>query len=222
MDDAMALEDISIGKVSNFGELQAGLQGERAPLSVSHLLQINERGSFLVSQHVAREIALKCELTFVTMAKAYAGSNPAFDGWIFEMDFMVQIRSNLMIEWKDENKKPASWSPGLLIRFLDPDELKQYDLKDKDAWLIPRRWNQGGYDAIYVSKGLVRFIQVIAAKTHNFKPWYMLQALQAITDGQEPAPKQEAVFLVPKHAMAVFQAPTDPKWEINVGGIVQH
>jgi len=96
----------------------------------------------MLSWHVPAE--------FVVLARSAALGNPAFDGWVLELDFLMQIsRADITLyssgEYGDPTmKEQSTWTHLTQIKFHDPGDL----LAIETGWLVPDRWNQGGYDAI--------------------------------------------------------------------------
>ena len=45
------------------------------------------------------------------------------------------------------------------------------EVPSQALWWKPQRWNEGGFDAVYVDKkrGLVRFVQLTVSKHHAFR-----------------------------------------------------
>ena len=76
-------------------------------------------------------------------------------------------------------------------------------------WLKPNKWNQGGYDAIYIDKAnhLVRFVQVTAAHKHSFLIQYFRAWLIALVNSAESfeVEKVEIYFVVEKNQLGQFK-----------------
>ena len=77
------------------------------------------------------------------------------------------------------------------------------------VWLKPAKWNQGGYDAIYLDKGsgLVRFVQVTRGDSHSLKIEYFHQFLMMLRDSPSSFEIRslEIVFLVLKGKVDSFK-----------------
>jgi len=91
------MDDIQdwVQKVSNMDEVIKGLQGHKSTLAVNHITYSIGKNQFtLVSQFVTRLLGRICNAQFVVAATRHARlmNNPAFDGWIFEMDFFVLLK----------------------------------------------------------------------------------------------------------------------------------
>ena len=73
----------------------------------------------------------------------------------------------------------------------------------------PFKWNQGGYDAIFVDKtcGRVRFVQVTRGDSHSFKIEYFYSFLAKLRDSASSFEIRalEIVFLVLKGKIANFK-----------------
>ena len=107
------------------------------------------------------------------------GTNPSFDGWVFEADFFFQykraaetgkklklngepdleIKPELVVEFDHdamlEKANPLNMSCTKPLSKSTEEELKQElqsDLKKRvEKMCKPTKWNQGGYDGFYVS-----------------------------------------------------------------------
>jgi hypothetical protein len=199
-----ALGDIDkqLAKSMDKQALSAGLQGHKAQGAVSHLIQCPRGGkTFLVSDYVARCLSEDCELAFVKQALQQAMGNAGFDGIVLELDFMAQLRVKLgqALILNIGDCKEEEWKVVKLIRFTQPEELKGNKLEGGSAyhnkfevannsWLVPKLFNQGGYDAVQVlvpDAGqafhiIVRFVQITRSNTHTLKLNYMLELLSAL------------------------------------------
>ena len=201
---AGALGDIDkqLAKSKDKQALSAGLQGHKAQGAVNHLIQRPRCGKiFLVSDYVARCLSEDCELAFVKQALQQAQGNPGFDGIVLELDFMAQLRVKLgqALILNIGDCKEEEWKVWKLTRFTQPEELKGNELQGggayhnkfevtNNSWLVPKLFNQGGYDAVQVlvpdaGQDLhihVRFVQVTRSNTHTLKLKYMLELLSAL------------------------------------------
>ncbi|OQR89474.1 hypothetical protein THRCLA_22686 [Thraustotheca clavata] len=65
------------------------------------------------------------------------------------------------------NPTKAFFWPACQPQSFDPQKAK---VPRKSCWFKPFKFNQAGYDAVYIESdnGLVRFVQVTQSKTHSF------------------------------------------------------
>jgi len=172
----------AVSTCSNLELLLGGTQGNRATESVSSLLQDVSGGSFLVSRFASRCVGKICESSFINRAKFHC-PNVSFDGWILEMDFMMQIRQAAGLNLVGSSGEHLLWEKVKSESFRDPTELEDKVLSESQ-WLLPERWNQGGYDAVRVevkADGVtVQFAQVTRAENHGFKARFMNHMLAAL------------------------------------------
>ena len=127
-----------------------------------------------------------CDSSFIKSATQHplAQSNPTFRGWIFEADFLLQLRladkGPPFIVTSIPDDKTQIWEVTNRFDFLDPSAISQKvrasNLSWKSGiWFLPERWNQGCYDALCLTDSFgVRFIQVTCAKTHKVKLKYLI------------------------------------------------
>ena len=236
LDVVAATTDIDkhLERVPDKQALLSGLQGARAAGSVNHLVQRVKRGTFLVSEYVARCLAETCEIAFVVAARAQAQVNPSFDGWVFEMDFMARLRLahaqrrplKLSINNTDED-----WDVAKLIRFHIPADLvgdrvvapgpevfTNQLAVETYSWLIPKRWNQGGYDAAQVLEKSLRFVQVTRGGTHSLKLQYMRALIVELVRIGRVVETVDVVFVVPVEGKDDFTPPGSVESQLDDWG----
>ena len=208
--------DKHIERIENKEALLSGMQGAKAKGHVNHMVQRVARGTFLVSEYVTRSLADSCEKRFVAQAfvQSVKLENPSFDGWVLEMDFMMQLRlaqlNTAAIEVTIGDESKEDWKVPKRIAFRDPNDLvgnvipqsvpeaKENLLGVTDgAWLVPKRWNQGGYDAAQILATSVRFVQVTRGSTHSLKLQYMRALIDALVAINRRIESVDVVFVVP-------------------------
>jgi hypothetical protein len=217
---------ISLGKslvarAPDLNNLIQGIQGPQSSAAVNQLVsQYAVDDSFIVSQYIAREISNLCDSSFIKAAAVnpLALSNPTFAGWIFEADFLLQLRLALTSRQsltysyaKEGGQSEASWNVTNQIHFLDPPEfadiVRQRNLTWEDGtWFIPKRWNQGCYDAFCLAGDLkVIFVQVTCAKSHSVAQNYLKVALENLETSFKVTVKSARLVVVrPKDLSADF------------------
>jgi hypothetical protein len=219
-----ATEDIEghFDRVAIKTDLISCLQGAKAAGSINHLLQRTKSGPFLVSEFVTRLLAQTCEKAFVVAATAQARhlGNPSFDGWVLEMDFMLQLRlaaqHNTSVKVNVMDTAEETWEVPCLVKFDDPDDLvgdligqgvETYNNKlnvNDNAWLVPKRWYQGGYDAAQVLPNSIRFVQVTRGQTHSLKLQYLRALIGALVQIGRKVETVDVVFVVPESQCSTF------------------
>ena len=139
-----------------------------------------------MSEYVARYFVCNCKYekleTFLQLHAVEC--NPAFEGWVAELSFLIYLRAAKrnkkgMQLWEDPKKQgtPEEWSVKSLDDDVDFDNLIE---APKGEWLIPRRWNPGGYDFIQLIKEekLLRVIQVTRLQSHGFNLVHVITLLK--------------------------------------------
>ncbi|GMF56233.1 unnamed protein product [Phytophthora fragariaefolia] len=81
-------------------------------------------------------------------------------------------------------------------------------------WLAPLKWNQAGYDAVFIDTVLkkVRFVQVTQASNHKkFHHYYFVEVLNRLAAEKDLNLFEvvEMCLLVPECNLGTFQTPTD-------------
>ena len=170
-----------LSRVQNKEWILSDISGNNCDGAVGHLRfeDANKNVSF-VSQYVMIEVAKTCELRFIRDAYIFTRQhhNPAFKGWIVEFDFLGQLHSALRHKTKLVVRKGDQelHLPVTEINYVDPDaddSNLQNLKKHAGLWLVPIRWNQGGYDAVYISGDTVNFVQITSSKRHDLKLQHM-------------------------------------------------
>jgi len=107
----------------------------------------------------------------VDRARKMAPNNPSWQGWVTEFEVLnLAEYQNDMIFRNDENKRIV-WEtlPGYtkVGRFNDVSDFQNHFLKTH--WLIPNKWNQACFDAIYrESEDRACFVQITIAESHSY------------------------------------------------------
>ena len=76
----------------------------------------------------------------------------------------------------------------------------------RTMWLKPQRWNQGGYDAIFIDRpaSVLRFVQVTIQHHHSFKCQYFNSLIDKLNMTFNTI---EVYFIVPEDNLATFTVP---------------
>jgi hypothetical protein len=159
--------------------------------------------TFIISQYAANEIALKSGTQMVE-SLYYAlknEGNPAMEGWMFEMWFFASIKKETL-KIHDELDNEELWPPCTVSKF-DPENPV---INHSPIWLKPLKWNQGGYDAVYVDKEkkYVKFVQITKGKEHSFKIQYFYSCLKKFSNLFETN-NVEIYMLVTKNNISKFK-----------------
>ena len=187
-----------------------GSVGDRSNSVINRLF-----GSFINSEHMRRtsiisefaasQLALKEGPSLIQSLVEVLNldRNPSMDGWLLEMWFFASMRSG-GVKFRVKNGAKDSWAEATVHTF-DPENVPK-DFPDNGIWLKPLKWNQGGYDAVYVNKvtKVIRFIQVTRGATHSFKIQYFNSLLWKFAEYFETT-TLEIYFLVPEQQVEVFK-----------------
>ncbi|EGF78076.1 hypothetical protein BATDEDRAFT_26764 [Batrachochytrium dendrobatidis JAM81] len=98
--------------------------------------------------------------------------NPSMDGWMLEMWFFASLYYD-RVKLFDENDNEVQTWPASNVKTLDINAFPALP-ENNGVWFKPNKWDQGGFDAIFLDKGkgLVRFVQVTDGNTRSFKIKY--------------------------------------------------
>jgi hypothetical protein len=154
----------------------------------------------LISSFAASEMAIKVGPGVIkSLSDAIKGdSNPAMQGWLFQMWFFAKIRKGGITISAGDTR--LTWLESQVLDF-DPADKNKLPIS---TWLKPSKWNQGGYDAVYVKdESAIRFVQVTRGDQHSLKLQYFFQLLQTVSDFHTFS-KVEIFFLVSKEKIDSF------------------
>ncbi|EGZ07091.1 hypothetical protein PHYSODRAFT_319651 [Phytophthora sojae] len=171
---AMASLDIalmSVGSLKSFAEfdtgvLSGGLVNRLLALYRDGMNKIQQR---IVSSYAVRELSIKLGPD-ILKAVSLLQMNPSMDGFIFEGWVIGCLAHGPLILKQLASGGNVEWKQYPLVHFdIAQLQLKLQALSTKQ-WLVPFKWNQSGYDIVFLDKaeGFVRFVQVTRASKHSF------------------------------------------------------
>ena len=178
--------DNQLSHVENKSLLLGNISGDKCDGAVGHLRMVRmvrpkKQAVFFVSRYVMRKVAETCEAHFLHQAATMADSwgNPAFKGWITEFDFLLRVRQASkhgggMRVWDCAAEEEKLLPVRSIVDNVDPkdsDSLANLSLTN-GTWLLPKLWNQGGYDAVFVEGNTLHFVQITSSKKHKLKLRY--------------------------------------------------
>ena len=133
--------------------------------------------------------------------------NPSMDGWMLEMWFFASLRHGGVTLFDINDKEFQNW-PESNVKTLDINSFPTLP-ENNGVWFKPSKWNQGGFDAIFLdkSKGLVKFVQVTGGDTHSFKIEYFNSFLIALSQSPQSfsVTSVEIIFVVDQKKRSTFK-----------------
>jgi hypothetical protein len=181
----------AVAQVTNFKDLFGGLVGVKAPAAVNTLVKISEEGACtMLSKYITEKISEKCANAFVVEARRVCSGNPAWQGWVHEIDFIARMKQC------HKEKKPfilqrVGWTRSLpyvngtknSINVVGDCRVGPLEDQVSGTFYIPQKWNQGCYDGVYY---LLRdeihhfwFFQCTISTKHRYLFQYVSEFLQA-------------------------------------------
>ena len=173
-------------------------------------INFNKRKS-IISEYTSTEIGIKFGPSIIKKLFKYIQkyNNPSMEGWMLEIWFFAKLQNEgIKIYDKDDNEEVFEKSD---ILNFDPDEtsdIKNISLLTKSIWLKPSKWNQGGYDTVYVDikNNTVKFFQITRASEHSFKLKFFVQLMKKFANHFETK-ILEIYFIIPKKNILKFNIP---------------
>ena len=188
-----------ISHVSNYKNVLSGLQGQKCEQHIHHLcssFESVEGRKGIVSKYAAKKMLLRCELELAKgLLRHYSvQKNPVFHGWVVELMFLVKLRFACR-EGKEitvflNNRDKEFWPASNCCSLGDTSP-------NVNSWLIPTKWNQGGYDFAQIEGDLLRVVQVTHGKSHDMKLQYVCTLLTFIRDKGCVVKRLDIVILLP-------------------------
>lgn len=129
-------------------------------------------------------------------------------GWIFEFLFFSKL-THSGVQLYDGGIIKKSW-PKAQFSSVNPDKQDFPCLSiDGGVWLKPVKWNQGGYDAVFIDKKAhqVCFVQITKSVTHKFSLRFFANFLGSLQNSQEQfeVKKLEVIFVVDEGKFSNFK-----------------
>ena len=158
------------------------------------------RYTVIISQFAAAMLAMRVGPDLIRRLHQVTrgDGNPAMDGWIFEMWFLACLRK-VGVELYDRNNKLVKTWPPAYVGILNINSFPELS-KNGGIWCKPDKWNQGGFDVVYMDKKekLVMFLQVTSAATHSLKLQFFHKFLQSLDSSPQGfhADRVEIYFVV--------------------------
>ena len=193
-------------KVKKFTDCVLKLQGDKSVDAVNHVLCLlndsdGDSVTVIVSKYATQWLTLKCDFSLIEafLAQEAVQKNPAFKGWVVELMFLTYIRWAHEYNEKIQVQKDDTvedWTVHGYTDF-DPDNISKPPNRE---WLIPIKWNQGGYDFVHLKRKdcLLRVVQVTRGQSHPYKLEYVVALMKALREVQVDIKVLDIVMVYPK------------------------
>ncbi|KAL3662205.1 hypothetical protein V7S43_013004 [Phytophthora oleae] len=188
--------------------------GQRSSSTINRLHAMFQRPndvgvvSPVISQYAATLIAVTCgpEAIKMFMSTHRDSSNPALNGWMLEIVFFASLRNGGLDLVDAAGNKVATWNQSVST-ILVTDGIPAFSSAEP-VWIRPKKWNQGGYDAIMVCKRTqyVRMVQVTSAHKHSFRIDHFYKWLDMLSKSSQgfTVKKLEIFFVVEQEKLSAF------------------
>jgi hypothetical protein len=206
---------VSVASVPDIFQYIDGTVGDQSDNVVNRLFSSSNsdndmfpRKTSIVSRYAGVRLAMKAGPDLIRrLAEATRhDGNPSMDGWMLEMWFFASLRCGGVNLFDINDEECQTW-PESEVKTLNINSFPALP-ENNGAWFKPSKWNQGGFDAIFLEKGkgLVRFVQVTGGDRHSFKIEYFRSFLLAL--GQSPQSFEitclEIIFVVDQERRSTF------------------
>ena len=168
-----------VHQVTDYSSLLRGNLGNSSQFVINSLMQVFNDKTTIISLYVVKCIATKVDISFAKQAEYILPENPVWQGWVYELKFLINIRKNECIKYYTCDGNIMEWyKNGNLIEFEDSKYLSNIVMKN-NSWLVPMKYNQPAFDAIFFNEmGNIDFFQVTLAKNHKYKFKHLVPFLE--------------------------------------------
>ncbi|KAK1941867.1 hypothetical protein P3T76_006931 [Phytophthora citrophthora] len=213
---AMAIEELdkAIMEAPNLEPYLKGFAGDSS-VAVNRLLAwyVAPLGHDvrLVSNYVVRHFATVMGPCLVQNFVSACNVNPSMNGFLLEAWFFAELsRNDLAWGVRVGNiVEYHSWERSNIV-FFDPEKQPIGISLDVPKWMAPVKWNQGGYDAVFIDKTaqLVRFVHVMHAEYQTFHAKHFIALLnRLIACDMIQVAVIELCFVVQMARLVTFELP---------------
>ncbi|KAG1697245.1 hypothetical protein DVH05_016533 [Phytophthora capsici] len=186
----------------------------------------------LVSSFVAKKVSLRVGPQRLQAIANSLAWNPAMDGHMLEMWFFSCLTNEGVQCYKLEGSticEAVKW-PKSDVNLFDPESNGAIDLVNPQMWFEPLKWNNGGFDGVFVDyhdaadtdttakqagyryKLHVRFVQVTRAEKHSYKAKlfrHLLSRFKTHMGNSLWISRVEVCFVVPIKIVKTFTIPVN-------------
>jgi hypothetical protein len=160
-ENVISVINTKINEVGDFSKLLSGLCGVSSEGFVNSLIGIYDNAdsnTVLLSKYVIKVLSRKIDSTFIESAKNVLSSNPSWQGWVFELEFLTICKFKKRVQLfqlisVDLNETVESFLQ------LDIVDVKTYpkemtgNLKS-GTMIVPILWNQACYDGCFFTSSV--------------------------------------------------------------------
>ncbi|EGZ07416.1 hypothetical protein PHYSODRAFT_306597 [Phytophthora sojae] len=206
--DATRYLQVAISAVTDIEMCSKVLTGNAATGTINRLVAMYSRTgrdeSQLVSRYVMGALAIRLGPDLLKSFAKLNGVVPSVDGYMFKAWLFSELTHN-GVRWQLPDAEPEQWELSTVNYFNPACHLGQLNYKGQyqdQTWLAPLKWNEAGYDAVFVDKSkLVLLVQVTRAQTpSNLHCYAFVEVLNKLAAEKELMPfrKIEMCFVVPE------------------------
>jgi hypothetical protein len=203
----------AISKTPNLRDVAETNVGDSSVAVVNRLFsryEDDENEQHIISAFALRSIAIRCGPNLIKqmIRITNASNNPSLLGELLEIWFFHAIASGDISLIDRKSNKEEHWNASKHVWDFDPESITDKSLFGEPAWYKPEKFNQGGYDVVYVDrkKGVTRFVQVSKAKAHSFKIHYFRALLDRFRKHTTHVTKElDICFVIPIDNMKTFE-----------------
>ena len=159
--------------------LSAAKAGQCSDRNINSLFKSRDGVFEFVSDYAKECLSLSADLSFVQEARRVLYQNPAWLGWVLELEFLFRIRKG-EVRIKIRDGAEIVYPRSEIVQIRDANDIDVSKLKD-GTWISPYKWNQPCFDFIYFrALGDVDVLNVTRSVQHSGKYSYMSPFLQKL------------------------------------------
>lgn len=201
---------------------QININGGIYSAGLSHQLvgNVNDRARGIISCYAEIQIAqiLGSDYIRSLAANPLFKGQPSVNGCFLELFFFSRAQTGHIPLWDCCDGRKVDWFCERSVSIFDPNYPSQLSC-GKRVWLKPQKWNQPGYDAVFLYDGrkniitkeaVIRFVQITRGKSHDLKLGHFAHLVHQL--------KNHSVFEA-THVEIFFIVPSEIAHSFKISGI---
>ena len=159
----------------NIWDYVEGKVSAASSMVVNSLIAIHGEFKYtIVSKFVLKCLSLTVNQNIIARIRNIHSGNPAWQDWITEYEVLLLISQSELVLWDMDNNLHSWKNLANIIEFYTENEVNS-QLCQSNMWILPKKWNQGCFDGLYLNETHVGwFILITDSTSHTFKLKYLI------------------------------------------------
>jgi hypothetical protein len=164
--------DCTIESITDYSQFLSGKVGQQSLNAVNSLSSMVElETSTILSEYIVRKVAQEATESLILLCRRILPENPSWQAWVTEMEVLSKVLQQSRLVLWNRNATEEIWDTSLKRMISDEnDDTSIGPIKSLKTWLIPTKYTQGCFDALYLMPcGTLRVVQISNAISHEYK-----------------------------------------------------